>query len=96
MVFLGILCFARGLFGMANARASQPWTRGQHTVGANAKKHPASFQGTLGFFISQGFTMKSKGLPRHKSVGTLGIQGWVSCGRFLVAELPLDRSPSHQ
>ena len=61
------------------------------TVGAHAKKHPASFQGTLGFFISQGFTMESHGFPHHKSVGTLGFQGWVSCGRFLVAELPLYR-----
>ena len=83
--------------GSLSGRPGTPEARnGEHaeilearTVGAHAKKHPASFQGTLGFFISQGFTLESHGLQHHKSVGTLGFQGWVSCGRFRVAELPL-------
>ena len=60
-----------------------------HTVGAPPKKHPASLQGTLGFLGFDGFTMESMTFAYHKSVDFPGFQGWVSCGRFLVAELLL-------
>ena len=59
------------------------------TVWAHAKKHPASLQGTLGFEAFNGFTEGSVRFLGPKSIDFLRIQGWVSCGRFLVTELLL-------
>ena len=59
------------------------------TVGAHARKHPASLQGTLGFSASDDFTNGNVRFLGPKSIDLLGVQGWVSCGGFLVAEPPL-------
>ena len=56
---------------------------------AHVKKHPASLQGTLGFLGFDDFTMENATFPYRKPMDVLGFQGWVSCGRFLVAELLL-------
>ena len=53
---------------------------------AHAKKHPASFQGTLGFFGLEGLTMKNLRCQDQNPIEILGFQGSVSCGGFLVAE----------
>ena len=58
-------------------------------MGAHAKKHPASLQGTLGFLDFDGFTKGNFRFLGPKSIDLLGVQGWVSCGGCLVAEPPL-------
>ena len=57
------------------------------TVGAPAKKHPVSLQGTLLDF--DGFTKGNARFLCPKSIDFLGYHVWVSCGGFFVAEPPL-------
>ena len=58
-------------------------------MGAHAKKHPASLQGTLGFVGFDCLWMENATFLYKKSMDILGVQGRVSCGRFLVDELLL-------
>ena len=92
--FLGFGCFPKEHVTFSyqksmDFRAPSEERTGAATVGTHAKKHPASLQGTLGFLGFGYFITENVTLPCQKTIGILWFQGWVSCERFLVAELLL-------